>query len=28
VDVLELRRTMLAYMPSDYIGFNEYWMKK
>jgi peroxiredoxin len=25
VDVLELRRTILAYLPSDYIGFNEYW---
>jgi hypothetical protein len=25
VDILELRRTILAYMPSDYIGFNRYW---
>ena len=25
VDVLELRRTILAYLPSDYIGFNQYW---
>jgi peroxiredoxin len=25
VDMLELRRTILAYLPSDYIGFNEYW---
>ena len=25
VDVLELRRTILANMPSDYIGFNKYW---
>jgi hypothetical protein len=22
---LELRRTILAYLPSDYIGFNQYW---
>jgi hypothetical protein len=20
-----LRRTILAYLPSDYIGFNQYW---
>ncbi len=26
VDILQLRRTALAAMPSDYIGFNEYWM--
>src|SRR3984893_8842775 len=26
VDILELRRTILAHLPSDYIGFNEYWM--
>jgi hypothetical protein len=26
VDMLELRRTILAYMPSDYIGFNKYWL--
>jgi peroxiredoxin len=25
VDVLELRRKILAVMPSDYIGFNKYW---
>jgi peroxiredoxin len=25
VDVLELRRTILANLPSDYIGFNQYW---
>jgi peroxiredoxin len=25
VDVLELRRTILANLPSDYIGFNRYW---
>jgi hypothetical protein len=25
VDVLELRRKILAAMPSDYIGFNRYW---
>jgi peroxiredoxin len=25
VDILELRRTILANMPSDYIGFNRYW---
>ncbi len=25
VDMLELRRTVLAYLPSDYIGFNRYW---
>lgn len=25
VDILELRRTLLAAMPSDYIGFNKYW---
>ena len=24
-DILELRRTILANMPSDYIGFNKYW---
>jgi hypothetical protein len=26
VDTLELRRTILAYLPSDYIGFNQYWL--
>jgi peroxiredoxin len=25
VDMLELRRTILAYLPSDYVGFNRYW---
>jgi peroxiredoxin len=25
IDMLELRRTILANLPSDYIGFNEYW---
>ncbi len=25
VDILELRRKLLAAMPSDYIGFNQYW---
>jgi peroxiredoxin len=25
VDLLELRRTILANLPSDYIGFNRYW---
>jgi peroxiredoxin len=25
VDILKLRRALLAYMPSDYIGFNRYW---
>jgi hypothetical protein len=24
-DVLEMRRKILAAMPSDYIGFNKYW---
>ncbi|MES2223266.1 MAG: TlpA family protein disulfide reductase, partial [Acidobacteriota bacterium] len=26
VDILNLRRNILAAMPSDYIGFNKYWM--
>jgi len=26
VDILELRRKILAVMPSDYVGFNQYWM--
>jgi peroxiredoxin len=26
VDMLELRRTILACLPSDYIGFNQYWL--
>src|SRR5208282_6879094 len=25
VDILELRRTILANLPSDYEGFNQYW---
>ncbi len=25
MDILELRRTILANLPSDYIGFNKYW---
>jgi peroxiredoxin len=25
VDILELRRTILASLPSDYTGFNQYW---
>ncbi len=25
VDILELRRTILTYLPSDYSGFNKYW---
>jgi peroxiredoxin len=25
VDILELRRTILANLPSDYLGFNHYW---
>jgi hypothetical protein len=25
VDMLELRRTILANLPSDYEGFNQYW---
>jgi peroxiredoxin len=28
VDILELRRTILANLPSDYIGFNKYWQTK
>src|ERR1700737_719103 len=28
VDILELRRTILANLPSDYIGFNRYWMSE
>jgi peroxiredoxin len=26
VDILDLRRTILEYVPSDYIGFNQYWL--
>jgi hypothetical protein len=25
VDILELRRTILGNLPSDYAGFNKYW---
>jgi thiol-disulfide isomerase/thioredoxin len=25
LDILELRRTILAHLPSDYSGFNQYW---
>ena len=28
VDILELRRTILANLPSDYEGFNQYWAKQ
>ena len=28
VDILELRRTILAAMPSDYVGFNNYWARQ
>jgi peroxiredoxin len=28
VDLLELRRTILANLPSDYIGFNRYWQNQ
>jgi len=28
VDILELRRTILANMPSDYEGFNKYWLER
>jgi peroxiredoxin len=28
VDILELRRKILANLPSDYIGFNKYWMSE
>jgi peroxiredoxin len=27
VDILELRRTILANLPSDYEGFNQYWLE-
>lgn len=27
VDILQLRRKILAELPSDYIGFNKYWME-
>jgi hypothetical protein len=25
VDLLDMRRKILAAMPSDYVGFNKYW---
>jgi hypothetical protein len=28
VDILELRRKILAILPSDYKGFNKYWMSE
>jgi len=28
VDILELRRTILANLPSDYAGFNQYWQDR
>jgi peroxiredoxin len=28
VDILQLRRTILANLPSDYAGFNQYWRAK
>jgi len=28
LDILELRRTILANMPSDYEGFNRYWLER
>jgi peroxiredoxin len=28
VDILELRRTILANLPSDYEGFNRYWLEQ
>ena len=28
VDILELRRTILANLPSDYEGFNQYWSEQ
>jgi hypothetical protein len=28
VDQLKLRRTILAYLPSAYIGLNNYWLEK
>ena len=28
VDILELRRTILANLPSDYEGFNKYWLQQ
>ena len=28
VDMLELRRTILANLPSHYVGFNQYWLER
>jgi hypothetical protein len=28
VDILELRRKILENLPSDYIGFNKYWISE
>ena len=28
VDILELRRTILANLPADYVGFNRYWQQR
>jgi hypothetical protein len=28
VDILEFRRTILASLPSDYVGFNKYWLEQ
>lgn len=28
VDILQLRRAILASLPSDYEGFNKYWLDK
>jgi peroxiredoxin len=28
VDILQLRRKILAVVPSDYVGFNKYWMSQ
>jgi len=28
IDILELRRTILAHLPSDYEGFNRYWSEQ
>jgi hypothetical protein len=27
VDILELRRTILANVPAEYVGFSKYWQK-
>jgi hypothetical protein len=28
VDILQLRRKILAAVPSDYVGFNKYWKEQ